>query len=228
MDLYSYIDSKYLGKDKNIISITGGGGKTTFLIRFASYLKKKGKSVLITTTTKLIRPELIDYKEDKVFYLRDDVLSYRPVNEVVFYAKILNERKCQAIDTADVSSLSALYDVILIEADGAANLPLKLHTEKDPVVAKETTLTVMIMGLGGYNKSIKDVCFGSCEDGIADKNFIQALLDNREGVLKRCTGDGLVIVNQCDSFSYKDLEELKCKYEILFASEVEDKIYASI
>lgn len=226
MELYSYIDSNYLKGEKNIISLTGGGGKTTFLIGISCYLKNRGKSVLLTTTTKLIRPDRMDYKVDHIFYERDSVLNHRAKKgESVFYAKLLDERKCCAIDPSDIEFLSHLYDVIIIEADGAAFLPLKLHTQKDPVVVKETTLTVMIMGASGFERRVEDVCFGSCKEGFADLSFYQALIDDSEGVLKDARGDGVVIINQCDEFSYEELLNLKCRYKLLFASEREDRIY---
>ena len=73
---------------KPFVSITGGGGKTTLMIESARYFKEKGLSVLVTTTTKVISPYLLDYGQDRVF---DDesILSYVPkAGEVVFYAHV--------------------------------------------------------------------------------------------------------------------------------------------
>ena len=49
------------------IAITGGGGKTSLMIFLSRVLATQNKSVLISTTTKVIRPDKMDYGVEKVF-----------------------------------------------------------------------------------------------------------------------------------------------------------------
>ncbi|MGP1419048.1 MAG: hypothetical protein ACTTJZ_04485, partial [Sphaerochaetaceae bacterium] len=51
----------------NVVSITGSGGKTSLMIAMARHARAIGQSVLITTTTKLGSPMLIDYGADFIF-----------------------------------------------------------------------------------------------------------------------------------------------------------------
>ena len=60
-NLYANILSCLSSSEKGVVALTGGGGKTTFMISFSSFLKKQGKSVLMTTTTKIESPRYRDY-----------------------------------------------------------------------------------------------------------------------------------------------------------------------
>lgn len=51
----------------NVVSITGSGGKTSLMIAMARHARAIGQSVLITTTTKLGSPMLVDYGADFIF-----------------------------------------------------------------------------------------------------------------------------------------------------------------
>ena len=167
------------------ITVTGGGGKTTFLIEFSSYLKKKGKSVLVTTSTKLAPPWAINYKVDSVF-LTESVLSYWPKRgETVFFAKYDEERgKTVAPRKEIVSSLFSRYDVVIVEGDGSRRMPLKKHSERDPVVWKETTMVVSVSGMWGYGKEKREVVFGEEEEGIVDSEYLSRLLLSPQGMGK--------------------------------------------
>ena len=66
MDLYEVLSRKAC-TEKTFISITGGGGKTTLMTEFASYLRSSGKRVLMTTSTKIMSPYKHDYKADRIF-----------------------------------------------------------------------------------------------------------------------------------------------------------------
>ena len=49
-------------KKGDIITVTGGGGKTTLIFKLAEELKNSGK-VLITTTTKMFAPKIYRVRE---------------------------------------------------------------------------------------------------------------------------------------------------------------------
>ena len=229
MGLYSYIEEKYLQEKGNVVSITGAGGKTTFLIEFSKYLKSHKKSVLITTTTKIQSPSRLDFDVDHVFLNSSDIMKYEPgKGESVYFAIPMDDRKCSSPDIKDLEALSRRYDVTLIEADGARYLPLKLHTARDPVVIEGTTLTVAIIGATGLGRKISEVCFGSDESGVCDIGFVQRLMDSPEGVLKGVKGQGVVVVNQCDEVDMDAFRKLRSPVELIFASAREDRIYGTL
>lgn len=182
-----YCDSK--DGPKPFVSITGGGGKTTLMIESARYFKEKGLSVLVTTTTKVISPYLLDYGQDRVF---DDesALSYNPkAGEVVFYAHVSEDgNKWCSPGFENLSCLYGMYDAVLCEADGSKRLPVKVHTSRDPQIHPLTNVAVGVFGMWALGCRVKDVVFGPCPerlaDGIVDAAFMDWYFSEPEGVLK--------------------------------------------
>ena len=138
-----YCDSK--DGPKPFVSITGGGGKTTLMIESARYFKEKGLSVLVTTTTKVISPYLLDYGQDGVFN-DEGVLSHDPKEgEIVFYAHVSDDgNKWCSPGFENLSQLYGMYDVVLCEADGSKRLPVKVHTSRDPQIHPLTNMSLGI------------------------------------------------------------------------------------
>lgn len=220
-----------IGSDYNCISITGAGGKTTLLTLLASAYRAIGKSVLITTTTKIQSPKLFDFSQDIYFLNERDVLMHEvKKGEVVFFSDlhIMDPKKCVAPRKEILDILLPRYDVVLIEADGAKCLPLKMHTDRDPVMLKQTTATIAVMGSSAYGLKGDNVCFGFDSDKTVDKEFFQMLIDDEYGVFKDvCGNKRILLINQCDISPYEELKGLKLPdgYSLIFGSEKENKLY---
>lgn len=222
-----------IGFANNFISITGGGGKTTLLKLLASCYRNLGKSVLITTTTKIQSPKLFDFNQDRIFFDEKEVLMHEPVKgEIVFYSlrHIMDPKKCVAPPFEVLNILSSRYDVIICEADGAKGLPLKLHTERDPVVLPITSATIAIMGASALGLKGDNVCFGLDSPKIVDFSFLQDLIDDEEGSLKAMAGRKLLLINQADLLKEEDIKKLRLlrlphDVELIICSEEKDVIY---
>ena len=206
MDLYEVLSRKAC-TDRAFISITGGGGKTTLMTGFASYLRLCGKKVLMTTSTKIMSPHKHDYGAAEIF--SDDlVLSFDPDGPCsVIYA--LEDRdtgkwRCPPVENIDV--LRSRYDVILCESDGSRKLPLKIHTQRDPVILPFTTYTVSVMGLWGMGHEAKDVSFGDARNVVVDRSYLNWYLNTPEGLLKGSLKDNRAIVfNGAEGFKNTSL-----------------------
>ena len=199
MDLYEALSAEAIHKG-SFISLTGGGGKTTLMIEWASRLKAKGYKVLMTTTTKIMAPSFLDYKADHIFP-DASVLSFVPAEScTVLYAlgdKVTNKWVSPPVEHFDI--LKDCYDVIINEADGSKRLPLKVHTQRDPVVPDLTTYTVSIMGLWAIGRRTAEVAFGESRDMIVDKSYLQEYLDSPEGLLKgSLEGRRAIVFNGAD------------------------------
>ena len=104
----------------SFISITGGGGKTSFMSAFGSYLRDKGMRVLITTTTKVMSPRLHKYGQDVIFS-DESVLGFLPEKPVlVFYAEksTMDMKKWLSPREEVLSALYGYYDVIISSSSG--------------------------------------------------------------------------------------------------------------
>jgi probable selenium-dependent hydroxylase accessory protein YqeC len=66
---------------------------------------------------------------------------------VTVIANRTREDKLQGVDPVMIDPLRSLADCVVIEADGARGRSLKAPADHEPVVADETTLSVVIVGL---------------------------------------------------------------------------------
>jgi probable selenium-dependent hydroxylase accessory protein YqeC len=145
---------------RGVVSIVGAGGKTTLMYRIAQELAQAGKTVLTTTTTKILKPD----KNQAVNFI-----LARSVGEIVKRAKALppNDRHlCAAMEQLDPNGKtkgfppewidelmqSGVFQWIIVEADGAARKPLKAPAEYEPVIAQTTQWLIGVIGLDVMQK----------------------------------------------------------------------------
>lgn len=188
------------------------------LCLLARRLCENGFSVLLSTTTKLASPDCHPYPANK-FFFDDAVLSYRPSRgEGVFYARRGENGKVAAPPLAHFKKLEGVYDYLLLEADGSRQLPLKYHSERDPVVP-EGAYVVAVAGLSSLYKSIASVCHGLKErEEVVDESFLQWLIDSPDGALKG--GARLLVFNQAEHVPLP--LPLSCPVPLLYASVRDD------
>ncbi len=199
MELYDFIE-KQACQGPAFISLTGGGGKTTLMAGLCAHLKRRGRRVLMTTTTKIMSPRVHDYGCDRVF-CDDGVLDYFPEGPAcVLYAlenPQTNKWSCPPLE--NLSALRDRYDVIVNEADGSKRLPLKVHTQRDPVVPDFSTYTISVMGLWAIGKRTTEVAFGEQRDLVVDKAYLNWYVKDPEGLLKgSLEGRRMVVLNGSD------------------------------
>ena len=235
MQLAYTLIRQLLPDGRGFISITGGGGKTTLLSLLGRSAASMGLSVLMTTTTKVASPRLHDYGADAVFG-DESVLSFSPCKgSLVFYAEhhTMDMKKWIAPREEVLTALAGRYDVVLSEADGSRGLPLKIHTERDPVIHPLTDATIAVMGLWGIGEKVCYAVFGDDGTGIVDKEYIQHYINDPEGLMKGCTGRSAIVFNGADSAPTESIAMLKdIDYPdsvfAVAASEKEDRIYGII
>jgi probable selenium-dependent hydroxylase accessory protein YqeC len=150
-------------KTKEVISLTGAGGKTTLMFRLAKELLLEGKKVVTTTTTKILEPApeetpylFIDPDEEKVRQFITCHLS--EYGHITIARERLESGKLRGISSTLVNGLWSLegIDMMIIEADGAAGRPVKAPREGEPVIPPNTTLVVAILGVDGIGKELNE------------------------------------------------------------------------
>jgi probable selenium-dependent hydroxylase accessory protein YqeC len=154
--------SEALGlKAREMISLTGAGGKTTLMFRLARELSIEGKKVITTTTTKILKPSdqesphlFMSENEGKIMEFVDRCLEqYR---HITLAEEEAERGKLKGISPELAGNLWRLYDIdaLIIEADGAAGRPIKAPREREPVIPSNTTLVVAVLGLDGVGKEL--------------------------------------------------------------------------
>jgi len=214
----------------SVIAVTGAGGKTTVVCTLARYFREEGRKVLVSTTTKMQHPSSYDYGCTHVFF-DDSVLGYKPKEgEICFFAREYEPGKVSAPSLETLAMAGAGYDVVLLEADGARCLPLKLHTKRDPVIPSSCTAVLAVLGLSAVGQDRSSSCFGELGEGLVDMHYLQGLLDDPQGVCKgfsaqrRC----MILANQFESLEVTmqaRTRELHASAPLVFGSLHLDTIY---
>lgn len=142
---------------REVISLVGGGGKTTLMFALAKELAREGKKVLVTTTTKIYEPS--GHEAPRVLLCEDPERLIREAEKewgghpwLVLAKKRTEERKLLGIEPDLIRRLSAIADYVIVEADGSKGRPIKVHGEAEPVVPDCTTLFIVLIGADGISK----------------------------------------------------------------------------
>lgn len=159
---------EYEKKRPRIISVVGAGGKTTLIYRLAEELKRKGLRVLITTTTKMYVPKrrFISWesgigeegdkgKQESAKRMEEKIRGKFHEEGIVVVGRILNgEEKFTGISEKVRSILPNLCDVLLVEADGSRQKPVKVPAEHEPVLFPASDLVIGVLGMNSVGQRI--------------------------------------------------------------------------
>lgn len=144
--------SELLDIHKGITSIIGGGGKTTLMLTLAKELAETS-TVIVTTSTKILRPECETLLNPSCEEIRASLAK----NNMLCVATLHDTGK---LTTPNISfkELVRLADYVLVEADGSKQLPLKAHASFEPVIPEESNQTIYVIGIDGLCKQIGEGC----------------------------------------------------------------------
>ena len=202
-------------KERELITLVGAGGKTTLMFALAKELLAGHKRIITTTTTKIYPPEpaqspALILGGTEVFPEIKKVLDRH--GHITWAAGRAAENKLTGGSLSDVSALwsSGLTDFLIVEADGSAQRPIKAPGADEPVVPKETTLFLSVVGLSALNKPLnKAFAFrpeiisrlsGIPLDSPLTPEGIARLMVHPQGGLKGCLPNmrAVIILNQAD------------------------------
>ncbi len=136
------------------ICVVGSGGKTSLLYHLAKCYQKQGKTVLLTTTTKMYLP-----KEYAV--LSCDVLEISKKLKqwgIVVAGVACGNGKMTGLPKHIWEAVFSMVDIVLVEADGAKRLPLKLPNDTEPVIPEASDFLVTVVGLSSLGEKLYTVC----------------------------------------------------------------------
>lgn len=189
-----------------IWSVIGGGGKTTLLRSLADELVAEGKTVILATTTHFLPFSGIDtvVSADE-FEVARQVKTQRvicvgtPAHEARNAGKLAPSRIAP-------QNLASLADFVLVEADGSKHLPVKAHSDREPVIPDGSDLTIMVIGASALGRPVAETVHRAelfCESSGCEQNDVvtpELLARHLATEAKRNAVDpNLVIVNQAES-----------------------------
>jgi molybdenum cofactor cytidylyltransferase len=122
--------------ERELVAFVGAGGKTTLLRALGFALVRRGRRVLLTTTTRVGAAQMADWP---LFW------AAREEN-----GKVVGP----APDAVDAAYASGSQDLILVEADGAKGRMVKAPADYEPVVPSRSTLVVAVFPEAALGKAI--------------------------------------------------------------------------
>lgn len=139
-----------------VVSAVGAGGKTTTLHRLAEEYVQAGIPAVVTTTTHIM-------KEDSPWFLSD--VSAEQIKGAlgrfgqVWIGTSVPGGKLGILPEALLEEIAGWDVPLLIEADGARRMPLKVPADHEPVILPCTTHVLSVYGLDSVGKKIEDTVF---------------------------------------------------------------------
>jgi len=142
-------------RERRYVHLIGGGGKTTLMFAAAHALAAEGRSVLTTTSTRILYPEAAQSERvvlgsdaaALVARLRAEFATHRHVTVVAPDPE--GGRKVGGLSVAVLDAFvdARIAEHVLVEADGAAGRSLKAHAGHEPVVSPRADLVIAVIGV---------------------------------------------------------------------------------
>lgn len=139
----------------DVVTLTGGGGKTTVMFRLAEELTAAGLRVISTMTTKIFVAQM-ERAPASVLLADSGAVPVQVEDLLAAHRHVLiggrigaDREKVEGVppETVDRMAAARLADVIIVEGDGSRRLPFKAPAEHEPVVPGCTTVLVPLAGL---------------------------------------------------------------------------------
>jgi molybdenum cofactor cytidylyltransferase len=147
---------------KEVIALSGGGGKTTLMFRLAAELTAAGQRVVSTMTTRIFVSQMAQAPHTLVLHGEGALLAQLP-EALAEYGHVLiaggtmvEQDKVEGVPPELLDRIAAqpAVDVVIVEADGSRRLPFKAPAQHEPVIPSSTTLLVPIVGLDVVGKPL--------------------------------------------------------------------------
>lgn len=213
------IETILFKEPRGVLSLTGGGGKTSIMYHLARLLALSGKKVLTTTTTKIFFPEK-DQSAAVIVAADPEVVMQQAASVLggvchvtAAAASLAAGDKLSGFPPEVIRTFvsAGLFDWIIVEADGAARRPLKAPAGHEPVIPSVTTVVVAVAGLDVIGKTLSEEHVFRAElagklmaldqEEIVTEAALARLLAHPEGGFKGAPNDALrvIFLNKADT-----------------------------
>ena len=152
--------SQLLDIRPGVTAVIGGGGKTTLLRTLGEELAGQ-HPVLLCTTTKIL-----PFSDLPCARTAAELDQQRRSHRLMCAGSPVADAGKLTAPSVPLEMLTAWFDYILVEADGAAGrplkahaphepgIPLKAHAPHEPVIPTEANQTICVVGASGFGRPI--------------------------------------------------------------------------
>ena len=139
----------------DVITLVGGGGKTTAMFALARELVEDGLRVVTTMTTHIFlgqmkhAPAYLDLEGGETIGDSLARLLHKHRHVLVISGQAAEADKAAGVapSVVDLLATHESVDAVIVEGDGARRLPFKAPADHEPVVPSSTTVLVPVAGL---------------------------------------------------------------------------------
>jgi probable selenium-dependent hydroxylase accessory protein YqeC len=190
----------------HVVSLLGGGGKTSLLAVLSELYRREKVPVAITTTT---RTEPLHWEGLVVQEWQEVATDPAGSTAPVMFVRQgeHDDGKWRGLTVEQADRLGDLLPdrVLLVEADGSAGLPVKLHRPDEPLLPSRTSLAVAVVGMRAIARPLPEVMHrlgelttpwsaAAAEPELFGWDHLYQLLTAPGGYLARLPGDMPAIV----------------------------------
>lgn len=190
---------------RELVSLVGGGGKSTLLFALGTELAATGKRVILTTTTKMGRDQAL--AAPSVCWSADTKCAVDALAGPgpVMLVTAGDDHKVTGPSPEVVDRLFAESDAdyVIVEADGSRRRPLKAPASHEPVIPATTTTVVILTGIDAVGKSLAlashRVERAVALTGLPSEHILTAadcarVIAHPDGILRSCPPAARVVV----------------------------------
>ena len=142
-----------------VCTLIGAGGKSTAMRAVARILSARGIRVRMTTTTRVGIAEFMGFPVSRAETAAEVLQACdnpEPVRLIVA-DELSAQGKYAGLDPSLVEGLKICSDsVLLVEGDGSRRRPLKVPTQREPVIPGNSSVVLALMGASGFNEPIDE------------------------------------------------------------------------
>lgn len=201
-----------------VITIIGGGGKTSLMYYLLRVLKDNGYTAIATTTTKLSNQPLSGNCFVKISSVEAGYKAVEQARGIQDHVTLVADEdkitgKMVGISRAWIDQLATISrDVVfVVEGDGSAGKSLKGHLAHEPVIPSSSSLVIPIIGIDCVGMQLDSqrvhrperICelTGTIPTSLVTTEIITQLLFHSQGYLHNCPKHNVIVpfINKVES-----------------------------
>lgn len=153
-----------------VVSVIGAGGKTTTIHQLVEEYVQERVPVVVMTTTHMMQENhpwvcMVEEESDQErvrVYMQKLLSAY----DQLWIGSPAQAGKMSQPPKWCRKEILARKIPVLIEADGAKRLPLKVPAEHEPVILPQTTHVLAVYGMDSIGRTVEECC---CRSELAEK-----------------------------------------------------------
>ena len=149
--------SKAFGlEERDLVAFVGAGGKSTLMFTLAQELVAAGRTVVITTTTKMGAGQMDRFPNSARSTAPEDVAAALERSGPVLVFETHDRHKVTGLSPEAVGDVfvRTSTDYVLVEADGARGRSFKAPARHEPVIPEAATIVVIVFGADAFGRPI--------------------------------------------------------------------------